>query len=339
MIDKEADTKNKLYGYLSSSQYVNAIEAAKSLFVKSFNPIYFYIILQCCKKISYNLDYLPLVDANEYECLSFYLAASYNIYQDDIINAKFNFSNALKVKQYPGKLPLYVLNREKNTIRFNYGIFRPKFAAQTNLNIINELSELKRHRKIHIKHFSVDDLKVMEEYYSISKDSGLIPISILKRIRTEVMPNGYALNKFWIVPKDKNNEPIEIEFSARATTQKSFLLLTMAVRQNKVLEKKLFDDEIFLYHEKYEKYYKEALSRCGINVQSYLDDNGHLNFKATKEWWSPEGVKTRKIHVHRVNEKARGENIKGALLVKTLNPEDKAGYMLAENLGALISLK
>ena len=333
------DKRNLLYEFLKSKKLPQIIEAAQDLFVNTYNPVYYYLLLQCCKSNSFNIDHAALLEGCNHDCLTLYLLASKDIYNNDIKSAQVLFYQATRRKLLNFKLPLFVLNLNRNKLYFKLRIKDLHSTAVQNIETIKSLTKFRKLRDPQIEPITVEKLEDAEEYYENIESSPGILINSLKRIRAMIMPNGFSYNKIWLEPTNRNQKPIEIEFSVRATSQKSLLLLAMAVRENRVVEKKKFDDEVFLNSETFEEYYKEALRRCGVNIKPYLDDNGCLNFKTTKEWWSLDGVTWRKICVYRVNKKVREKNIRGSILVETLNPEDKAGYMLAENLGALISLK
>ena len=326
-------TQEKLYSFLELKESAKLVQAARDLFVKSFNPIYFYLILEYSKRIEHNIDLSYLLRGRIPSGLPHYLMASEAIYDNNLDRACVNFSFVLEQTRINEKLPLFTLEYVRDRLLFEPKIINIHRASKENTQIIDNLIEKKRNPKPRIKEISVNTLKDYEEYYKKIQISSGIPIDKFKSITTCRLPNGLAYNKFWLKPENENEDKIPVEFPRKAITQKGLLLLLMVVREESAKSNSKLDHDIFSSPEKYKQYYEDTLLMCGKSIK------GDLNFKNSTDWWADNNKRreSRKTIVSRINK--RFKDIKDHVVVENAGAEFTSAYMLVETLEAEITEK
>lgn len=326
------EERSILYSQLKSGDKDKIIEAARHLFVKTSNPIYFYILLNNYEEAPKILDLFELLKGCSNKPLAHYLAGSYWIKKNSLKDANSEFlivDQELKStknnldKVLASQLPIFRLISEKSGLAFTPKLINLQTAAQNNIKLLKPY--LNKKSNIIFYDITLEQLNQLEiAYNKINSYSG-ISIEEFLRIDVKILPSGLANNIFILNPKDNRN-PLIIPFKGAAITKRALLLFLMRIRATyQDLDKD--EDDVFYKPEIYKNTYKEALSFIGD------DREGELSFQTSSEWWGIHGYKNRKTYVSRINDVFKQHKVIGQVIVPC--PRGSNGsYLLVSHLRA-----
>jgi hypothetical protein len=309
------EERSILYSQMKSGDKDQIIEAARKVFIKTLNPIYFYVLLNNLGEKHGMVDVSGLLECYSGEPVADYLAGSYNIRKNSIKEAysefiracqKLQSSKAGENKTSTAQLPIFSLIVDKRGLAFAPKLINLQTAAQNNIKLLKPY--LNKNTNIKFHDITIEHLKQYEMEYNKTNLYPGISIEEFLSIGVRIMPSGLANNTFILELKGKKRGLIEIPFPGDAVTQRALLLFLMRIREiNQNRDKD--EDDVFYKPEVYKKYYKEALSRIADNRE------GELNFQTSSEWWGIPGYKNRKSHVSRIHKVFKEHNVTGQVVV------------------------
>jgi hypothetical protein len=299
------------------------VEAAKELFVKTFNPAYYYLMLEhsdankCPSYFSYYFNGCDI------KALSHYLYASMFIYHNTLTEAQRELTAAIQSSEFGDEMPLYVLKVKDNRIVFIPQILKIHEASKKGLIILNKILQSKSKYHLEVEGLSYENLIQFEKHFH---EYDLYPgyrLSEFSTLRAEALKSGLVKNTFWLISDSNDPKSVPITFANQASSEKSMLLLLMAVRENSGGN----DDDIFFAPNDNIALFEKAWRGIGEIFQEN-------DIRTSKKWYGGKGWGIRRIYVYRINEKFENNNIRDPIIIQ--HHSGKYSYMIASDIKAEI---